>query len=559
MKALILAAGFGTRLQPYTSITPKCLFPIDGRPLLDTIIRKLQKAGCREIIVNTHHLSQKIETFIAGQNYRLPVFTRYESQILGTGGAIKNAADFWDDNPFMVINSDIFTDIPLKAVYDFHLQHPYPATLVLCDDPEFNTVRADSNGFVVAFENSRGMSTPQKNSAFTFTGIQILDPEVLSLIPNNCFSSNIDMYKKLLSSGRKLNAFLAPAQSWKDIGTPERYRQTVLTRMAPQAFQRAFGGDIFPPIDYAPLSGDGSDRKWYRVSAGHRTLILADHGIRNQTTRSEADAFVAIGRHLFSSGIPVPEIFLSDTFSGLVFLEDLGDDNLQSVVRGLSDSNAICACYQSVIDILVKLSVAAAVGFDPGWTYQTPDYNRTLILEKECRYFVDAFLNGYLNRSVSFAQLEEEFSVLADNALQYAAIGLMHRDLQSRNIMVKKRQYYLIDFQGSRIGPIQYDLASLLIDPYVQLPRLIQEELLNYCFERIAEESGITREAFYKGYRYCTLTRNLQMLGAFGYLSRQKGKTYFRAFIPPAVQTLKHNLGLIPEEFSRLRKIVESL
>src|SRR3989339_851881 len=140
MKALILAAGFGTRLQPYTNITPKCLFPIDGRPLLDILIRNLQKAGCREIIVNTHHLAPKIETFIAGQNYRIPVLTRYESQILGTGGAIKNVSDFWDDSPFMVINSDIFTDIPLQAVYAFHLQHRYPATLVLCDDPEFNTV-----------------------------------------------------------------------------------------------------------------------------------------------------------------------------------------------------------------------------------------------------------------------------------------------------------------------------------------------------------------------------------------------------------------------------------
>ncbi|MDF1592178.1 MAG: sugar phosphate nucleotidyltransferase [Desulfobacterales bacterium] len=559
MKALILAAGFGTRLQPYTNITPKCLFPIDGRPLLDFIICNLHKAGCREIIVNTHHLPQKIETFIASQNYRIPVSTRYESQILGTGGAIKNAADFWDDNPFMVINSDIFTDISLKAVYELHLQHPYPATLVLCDDPEFNTVQVDPDGFVIAFENSRGISSPQKNSPLTFTGIQVLDPEVLALIPDNCFSGSIDMYKKLLSSHRKLKAFLAPAQSWKDIGTPERYRQTVLSRMAPRAFQRAFGKNNSHPVDYSPLAGDGSDRKWYRVSAGPRTLILADHGIRKQDAPSEVDAFVIIGRHLFESGIPVPEIFLSDAFSGLVFLEDLGDVSLQSVVRSLHDSDAICDCYQAVIDILVKLSIKGAVGFDPGWTYQTSDYNRTLILEKECRYFVDTFLNGYLNRSVSFTDLADEFSALADNALQYAVTGLMHRDLQSRNIMVKNNRYYLIDFQGGRFGPVQYDLASLMIDPYVDLPRSIQDKLLSYCFEQITAGSGISRDAFYKGYRYCTLTRNLQMLGAFGYLSRQKGKTYFEAFIPPAVQTLKHTLSMVPEEFPLLRKIVENI
>jgi len=356
-----------------------------------------------------------------------------------------------------------------------------------------------------------------------------------------------------------LKAFFAPAQSWKDIGTPQRYRQTVLARMAPHAFQRAFGINVRGPVDYAPLPGDGSDRKWYRVSAGARKLILADHGIRKQEAPSEVDAFVAIGRHLLNRGIPVPEIFLSDTFSGLVFLEDLGDDSLQKVVRGLEDRDAVSACYRAVIDILVKVSVAGAVGFDPGWTYQTPEYDRALILEKECRYFVDAFLNGYLKRRVLFAAVEEEFSILADNALRYAAIGLMHRDLQSRNIMVKNGRCYLIDFQGGRIGPIQYDLASLLIDPYVELPPEMQAGLLSYCFANYAKHSDISRDAFEKGYRYCALTRNLQMLGAFGCLSRQKGKTYFEKYIPPAIKTLKDNLGMVPEEFSRLRRIVNHL
>jgi len=559
MKALILAAGFGTRLLPYTDITPKCLFPIDGRPLLDILIRNLQRAGCREIIVNTHHLAQKIETFIANRNYRIPVSTRYESQILGTGGAIKNVSDFWDDKPFMVINSDIFTDVSLKSVYDFHLQHPYPATLVLCDDPEFNTVRVDPDGFVVAFENRNGRSLPQQNNALTFTGIQVLDPEVLALIPPGCYSSSIAAYAKLLSADRRLKAYLAPARSWKDIGTPQRYRQTVLARMAPHAFQRAFGINVRGPVDYAPLPGDGSDRKWYRVSADARKLILADHGIRKHEAPSEADAFVAIGGHLFSRGIPVPEIFLSDTFSGLVFMEDLGDDSLQKIVCSLDDGDSVCDRYRAVIDILVKLSVAGAVGFDPGWTYQTPEYDRALILEKECRYFVDAFLNGYLKRRVPFADLEEEFSILADNTLRYAAIGLMHRDLQSRNVMVKNGRCYLIDFQGGRIGPIQYDLASLLIDPYVELPPEMQADLLSYCFVNYAKHGDISRDAFEKGYRYCALTRNLQMLGAFGYLSRQKGKTYFEKFIPAALQTLKDNLRKVPKEFPQLRRIVKRL
>ena len=107
MKAMILAAGFGKRLLPFTEHTPKALFPVGGRPLLDIIINNLQDSGCQAIIINTHHLYQKIDSFIAQQKYTIPVYTQYEPVILGTGGAVKNVADFWDDNPFMVINGDI--------------------------------------------------------------------------------------------------------------------------------------------------------------------------------------------------------------------------------------------------------------------------------------------------------------------------------------------------------------------------------------------------------------------------------------------------------------------
>ena len=112
MKAMILAAGLGSRLRPFTANTPKPLFPVAGRPLLDIIIRSLQNAGCEAIIINTHHLYKKIDSFLSGRKYSIPVFTRYEPLILGTGGAIKNVADFWDDQPFMVVNSDILTDRP---------------------------------------------------------------------------------------------------------------------------------------------------------------------------------------------------------------------------------------------------------------------------------------------------------------------------------------------------------------------------------------------------------------------------------------------------------------
>ena len=115
--------------------------------------------------------------------------------------------------------------------------------------------------------------------------------------------------------------------------------------------------------------------------------------------------------------------------------------------------------------------------------------------------------------------------------------------MQSRNIMVKGRKVYFIDFQGGRIGPIQYDLASLLIDPYVELPDVIQSELIDYSYELLSSVTDLNQEQFLACYHYCRLTRNLQILGAFAFLSKVKGKTYFEKYIPAAVKSLRSNLA----------------
>ncbi|MBL6972401.1 MAG: phosphotransferase, partial [Desulfobacterales bacterium] len=512
MKALILAAGFGTRLLPFTENLPKPLFPIAGRPLLDIIIHALQQAGCKAIIINTHHLHQQIDDFIASQEYAIPVLTRYEPVILGTGGAIKNVADFWDDSPFMLVNSDIITDIDLKSVYDFHLKHPHPITLVLHDDPEFNTVSIDDKGLIKGFLDQSFTSAPAPKPAFisenlrleekkkdhkdqawgnaartlAFTGIHVVNPEILDLIPDKEFSSIIDVYTQLISSTNKICAFISKNCYWKDIGTPQRYRETTFEKMAPKAFQQAFQHPLNNNIHCRQIKGDGSDRNWYRLNSKNRSLVMVDHGIRPKSTTSEADAFVLIGRHLYDKDIPVPRIYLADTFSGLVFLQDLGDTNFQNFIQNTENQHWIVSSYKTVIDLFLKQSVYGAQGFDPAWTYQTEKYSRDLILDKECRYFVEAFLNKYLGMDFHFENLKDDFEYLADNALEFAVNGFMHRDLQSRNIMVNNNQFYFIDFQGGRSGPIQYDLASLLIDPYVELGYPMQKQFYEYCVEKLS-------------------------------------------------------------------------
>ena len=560
MKAMVLAAGFGTRLLPFTRRTPKALFTIDGRPVLDLAISRLQEAGCESIVVNTHHLAEQIENYINNRRYGIPIRISREKQILGTGGAIRNVADFWNETAFMVVNSDIVCDIDLQQVYQFHRSHPHPVSLVLCHHQDFNSVAVDERGFVTGFEEKPAAASSSGNRLLTFTGIQVLDPTILEYLPDAGFYNIIDAYRSIIAEDGRIASLVVADRYWQDIGTPQAYRRVAAEQMAHTAFKQVWPDSQADQIDTALLAGDGSDRKWYRLTSGGRSLIMADHGIRPHGGTTEADAFVAIGRHLKQVGVDVPDIVTADTFSGLVFLQDLGDTSLQQHVRQLTTAEKVLDTYQAVIRQLGAMSVAAARNFDPAWTCQTPTYSRELILEKECRYFVEEFLQTYCGQSTQLADLENDFALLADRALEAAATGFMHRDLQSRNIMVHDGRTYLIDFQGARLGPLQYDLASLLIDPYVDLPADVRSPLLDFTADFLATEHGIDPQHVRSGYFYCSITRNLQILGAFGNLSRNKGKVWFEQYIPAAVRTLKQTLS-DPRggEFSKLRRIVDTL
>ena len=560
MKALILAAGLGTRLRPFSEITPKPLFPINGRPLLDLVVRYLMAAGVDAIIVNTHHRHQQIETFLAGQSYSIPVTTRYEPELLGTGGAIRNVSDFWDDRPFIVINSDIVTNIDLKKVYAFHCSHLEAATLVMHDYPEFNQVTVDRNNHIDGFQKYKRVGSSRKLKTLAFTGIQVLDPEILKSIPPHGFVDIIDVYCSQLAAGLKIAAYVSQNHHWRDIGTPHAYRQAVMDQVASQAFETA--GIDPPAAPYTPskLKGDGSDRTWYRLGPPGRSIIMVDHGLQDRTDTSEAQAFVAIGNHLIGCGVPVPRIYRAEPFSGLVFLEDLGNTHLQTVVRRCHDLSEIETWYRQVIDILVAMWSRASDNFDSAWTWQSARYDKKLIVEQECHYFVEAFLMGYLGLKVDINTLEADFDELAERTEQLACEGFMHRDLQSRNIMVKQGRLYFIDFQGGRIGPLQYDLASLLIDPYVDLPSDLQDDLRSYCYEQARKQTAIDPGRFNDGYDLCRLTRNLQMLGAFGFLSDRKQKTDFAQYIPVAVRTLHQSIRAFdPGAFPRLSTVIEAI
>jgi NDP-sugar pyrophosphorylase family protein len=575
MKAMILAAGLGTRLRPYTNRTPKPLFPIGGRPLIDILIRKLQHAGCEAIMVNTHHLAAEIDSFLKGQAYEIPVCTRYEPTLLETGGGIKNVADFWDDRPFLVVNGDIYADIDLKAAYRFHLSHAHSVTLVLHDYEEFNHVWTDGNNRVMGFgqtqpcpprvDSDRAEKTGESPDStalrrLAFTGIHILDRQVLDFIPEKTPFSIIAAYCAMIASGLTIKGWVVENHYWYDIGTLSGYQRAAGDALAREALRIVSPTDRDEPLIWSAIQGDGSDRTWRRVVSGSGSVVVVDHGPPPEKGLCEADAYVSIGNHLAQKGVPVPRIYGYDRPLGLVALEDLGDLHLQTLVRKSRDREEIIRYYRGVIDVLVPMAVEGAKGFDTAWTYQTSHYDRELVLEKECRYFVEAFLNGYLGLGIDSEKLKEDFELLAKNACNTKYYGFLHRDFQSRNILVQNESVHFIDFQGGRLGPFQYDLASLLIDPYVQLPSDMRDALLAYYLDRLKQRVAVDTEDFFHVFRHCVVTRNLQALGAFGFLSRIKGKRIFEAYIPPALESLKENINKtdLPSS-SRLKDIIRSL
>jgi aminoglycoside/choline kinase family phosphotransferase len=516
-----------------------------------------------------------IDEFVKAQPYSIPVATRYEPIILGTGGAIKNVEDFWDNAPFLVINGDIFTNIDFEKAYQFHLNHKHPVTLMLHDFAQFNHVWMDSNNHVKGFghtapcppaavDSSDGTAGAKTDAAneyqVAFTGIHVLDPLVLSFIPKGTFYSIIEAYCEMIHNGLTIKGYVARSHYWHDIGTMEGYRAATREALGGKAFKAVYPEIVSDGFVWSKLEGDGSDRIWYRLTKEKDSLIVVDHGPPPNPDVCEADAFAAIGRHLHDKGIPVPRIFAYDRPSGLVVLEDLGDLHLQSLVWRAVDTEEVAGRYRAVIDLLIAIGLEGAKGFDPRYAYQTPYYDRELILEKESRYFVEAFLNGYLGLSIEYETLKNEFEVLAERALEHPYTGLLHRDFQSRNILVEDGRYYVIDFQGARFGPLQYDLASLLIDPYVELPRALQLKLLNYYLKRLSDFIAVDAHEFLDAYVYCAMNRNLQILGAFGFLTRVKGKKDFETYIPPAISSLKARLRRIEQsECPKLSKIIQSI
>lgn len=219
---MILAAGLGTRLRPLTLYRPKPLVPIVNQPLLGILINQLKQTGVTRLAVNTHHLADSMAAFLQNLDVgEMEIKLFHEPVILGTGGGIKNTASFWHDEPLLVINADLLTNVDLAEVHAYHLSHDSPVTLVMQHNERYNQVRINSEREVIEFY-SDASTCGKTESILAFTGIHVLDPGVLDMIPQG-ISHIIDTYVTMIRSGIPIRAYVATGHVWADIGQARDY------------------------------------------------------------------------------------------------------------------------------------------------------------------------------------------------------------------------------------------------------------------------------------------------------------------------------------------------
>lgn len=306
------------------------------------------------------------------------------------------------------------------------------------------------------------------------------------------------------------------------------------------------------------LAGDGSDRKFFRLF-GSPTIILLSHSNPPGGEVHENDSYFLIGRHLKDKGVPVPEIYDYNRSEGWMLLEDLGDISLETALKNKGTDELLRYWYNRALKVLVHMQTKGADGFDPRWCFDTPRVDGTFLLERECRYFVEAFLNRYQGLKVAFEELAPDFESLVARAVPHHVPFFLHRDFQSRNLFIKDGRVRVVDFQGGRLGPLGYDLAALLIDPYMALEACWEREFYARYVELLQEQTAVDPQEFQEAYYHLALSRNMQVLGAYGFLTRVKGKDRFARHIPKAVAGLRRRLAERRGEFPRLEKAVDLL
>lgn len=291
-----------------------------------------------------------------------------------------------------------------------------------------------------------------------------------------------------------------------------------------------------------PIIKGGSDRHFYRFTwaeKAHPPMVLMIYTL----ARRDNPKFVPATHRLAALGVHVPKIYAFDEQRLCVWLEDLGRDDLHAHRDEPWEQRR--PLYEATLREAAKIHAVSADSLtEEDSAILEPPFNEALY-EWEQNYFLEHFVRNFLRRDPDGAQYGAAHAALFDLRRRLGMLPrcLVHRDFQSQNILLRDGQAWLVDYQGLRPGLAEYDLASLLCDPYVTMSRSERHDLLQYYAELRGISLASLREVFYQ----CAAQRLMQALGAYANLSRNQGKSHFEQHIPAGVRNLAAVCDEAPE------------
>lgn len=237
MKAMVLAAGLGTRLRPLTDNRPKALVEVAGKTLLEITLSRLRSFGVQDVIINVHHFADMVVDYLKhNDNFGLRIEISREDVLLDTGGGLKKAAWFFLQNaaaldqPFILHNVDVISTVDLRRMLDFHAERQALATLMVQDRKTSRYLLFDEQltlcGRTSGHDHKTELVRPSQNlQALAFSGIHIISPRLLAMMTEDGVFSIITTYLRLASQGQRIQAFRADEYYWRDLGNPDSLLQ----------------------------------------------------------------------------------------------------------------------------------------------------------------------------------------------------------------------------------------------------------------------------------------------------------------------------------------------
>ena len=292
-----------------------------------------------------------------------------------------------------------------------------------------------------------------------------------------------------------------------------------------------FPGLAATEASISPIEKGGSERKFYRIQFSPGQSIVL---VKYRQGHAENARYVGIAEFLATHGVRTPKIFFHDPAVGLIWIEDLGECDLWTY-RGESWATRR-SFYESALEEIAKLHRVSAADSTEIRDDLPAQFDAALYLWEQHYFFENCLRRHFgveerkLHELACLPRLEQ----IAQQLERYPRM-LVHRDFQSQNIIIRDQQAYLIDFQGMRFGLAEYDLASLLYDPYVQVSAAERKKLLGFY----RTEAGVTDPDFAEKFQFCAMQRLMQALGAYGFLGLVKGHKHFLKHVAAAMDSLQ--------------------